>query len=76
MRVPFQKENPTIFVEDAKPSDRFAALTALRDELLKRHFVGFNRISGHMSLEIGRNSKVKLTLIIHLSRRRLGVSSM
>jgi hypothetical protein len=87
MGLPFQKENPVIFVEDAKenpvifvedakPSDRVAALTALRGELLKRHFVGFNGISGYMSLEVGRNSKIKLTLVIHLFWRRLGVSSM
>jgi len=59
VRLPFQKENPMIFVEDAKPSDRAAALTALRGELLKRPFVGFNGVSGHMSLEVGRNSKGK-----------------
>lgn len=60
-----------ILVEDAKPSDRVAAPTALRGELLKRHFVGFNRIFGYMSLEGGRDSKVKLTLIIHIFWRRL-----
>jgi hypothetical protein len=76
MRLAFQKENPMVFVEDAKPSDRVAAITALRGELLKWHFVGFNGISGYMSLEVGRNSKVELTLIIHLFWRRPGVSSM
>jgi len=55
-----------IFVEDANPSDRVAAVTALRDELLKRHLVGFNGISGYMSLKVGGNSKVKLTFIMHL----------
>jgi hypothetical protein len=61
-----------ILVEDAKPSDRVTAPTALRGELLKGHFVGFNGIFGYMSLEGGRDSKVKLTLIIHLFWRRLG----
>lgn len=59
-----------IFVEDANPSDRVAAVTALRDELLKRHLVGFNGISGYMSLKVGGNSKVKLTFIMHLFWRR------
>src|SRR5271154_2926458 len=66
MRLPFQKENPMIFVEDANPGDRVAAVTALRDELLKRHLVGFNGISGYMSLKVGGNSKVKLTFVMHL----------
>jgi hypothetical protein len=75
MRLPFQKENPMIFVEDAEPSDSVAAIAALRGELLKRHFVGFNGISSYMSLEVGMNSRLKLTFIIHLFGRRLGVSS-
>jgi hypothetical protein len=46
-----------VLVEDAKPSDRVAASTALRGELLKRHFVRFNGIFGYMSLEGGRDFK-------------------
>jgi len=59
-----------IFVEDANPSDGVAAVTALRDELLKRHLVGFNGISGYMSLKAGGNSKAKLTFTMHLFWRR------
>jgi hypothetical protein len=62
----FQKENPVIFVEDANPSDRVAAVTALRDELLKRRLVGFNGISGYMSLKVGGNFEGK-TYIYHAS---------
>ena len=69
MRLPFQEEDPMVFVKDAKPGDRIAALTPLRGELVKRHFEGFNGISGHVSLEVGRNSKLKN---LHLSSIFLG----
>jgi hypothetical protein len=59
MRLSFQEEDPMVFVKDAKPRDRIAALTSLRGELVKRHFEGFNGISGHVSLEVGRNSKLR-----------------
>jgi hypothetical protein len=53
-----------VFVKDAKPGDRIAALTPLRGELAKRHFEGFNGISGHVSFEVGIISKLKT---LHLS---------